>query len=170
MKTIRFFGLLVVLSILCPLKLIAQERIDQHQASIIKENNPPMQSLDYSFVQNNGNPKVWAAALTAVSGASHIAGTCFVAWVRGYDYNKDHYCSDGNCPVDLTVPFYTAVGLLLYTVSVGTAIPAIVLFKKDKKNTESVAELFPDGSHLFVNGYQCRLGVCFGGLGINIYF
>ena len=118
----------------------------------------------------NNKTLLGAKVLAGVSAATFVAGTYFIAWARGYHYNKGHYRTDGEGPVDLTVPFNTAIGLLFYTVSVGTAIPAIVLFKKNGGKTESAAQPSLNGSHLFANGYECKLGVYPGGLGINFEF
>ena len=118
----------------------------------------------------NNKTLLGAKVLAGVSASSFVAGTYFIAWARGYHYNKGHYRTDGEGPVDLTVPFNTAIGLLFYTVSVGTAIPAIVLFKKNGEKTESAAQPSLNGSHLFANGYECELGVYPGGLGINVEF
>ena len=114
------------------------------------------------------NTRFWAKSLAVISGVSFIAGTSFVSWSRGYDYNKSHYSSDGEGPVDLTASFNTAVGLLFYAISIGTAIPSIMLFKKDGEKTESAAELSLNGSQLLANGYQCNLGVYPGGLKIIV--
>ena len=114
------------------------------------------------------NTRFWAKSLAVISGVSFIAGTSFVSWSRGYDYNKSHYSSDGEGPVDLTASFNTAVGLLFYAISIGTAIPSIMLFKKDGEKTESAAELSLNGSQLLANGYQCDLGVYPGGLKIIV--
>lgn len=138
----------------------------------VSDNFSPEQNEGFYSTRyyKNNHSCFWAKTLAVISGVSFVTGTCFIAWARGYDYNKDHYRTDGEGPVDLTVPFNTAIGLLFYTVSVGTAIPAIVLFKKTGKNTESAVQLSQDGGHLFANGYECKLGVYPGGLGINFVF
>lgn len=138
----------------------------------VSDNFSPEKNQGFSSTRyyKNNHSCFWAKTLAVISGVSFVTGTCFIAWARGYDYNKDHYRTDGEGPVDLTVPFNTAIGLLFYTVSVGTAIPAIVLFKKTGKNTESAVQLSQNGGHLFANGYECKLGVYPGGLGINFEF
>ena len=138
----------------------------------VSDNFSPEQNEGFYSTRyyKNNHSCFWAKTLAVISGVSFVTGTCFIAWARGYDYNKDHYRTDGEGPVDLTVPFNTAIGLLFYTVSVGTAIPAIVLFKKTGKNTESAVQLPQNGGHLFANGYECKLGVYPGGLGINFVF
>lgn len=138
----------------------------------VSDNFSPEKNQGFSSTRyyKNNHSCFWAKTLAVISGVSFVTGTCFIAWARGYDYNKDHYRTDGEGPVDLTVPFNTAIGLLFYTVSVGTAIPAIVLFKKTGKNTESAVQLSQNGGHLFANGYECKLGVYPGGLGINFVF
>lgn len=138
----------------------------------VSDNFSPEQNEGFYSTRyyKNNHSCFWAKTLAVISGVSFVTGTCFIAWARGYDYNKDHYRTDGEGPVDLTVPFNTAIGLLFYTVSVGTAIPAIVLFKKTGKNTESAVQLSQNGGHLFANGYECKLGVYPGGLGINFVF
>ncbi|MBR3959811.1 MAG: hypothetical protein IKJ81_07180 [Bacteroidales bacterium] len=138
----------------------------------VSDNFSPEKNQGFSSTRyyKNNHSCFWAKTLAVISGVSFVTGTCFIAWARGYDYNKNHYRTDGEGPVDLTVPFNTAIGLLFYTVSVGTAIPAIVLFKKTGKNTESAVQLSQNGGHLFANGYECKLGVYPGGLGINFEF
>lgn len=174
MKTyIKIISLTITL-LIATLNVPAQTTITMHhiQSSSLpcQEEVSAIQTVDLSSVEYKANPKPWAITLAAVSGASFIAGTSFVSWGYGYAYNRNHYRSDGEGPVDLTAPFHILVGLTFYTVSIGTGIPSIILFKKAKKNTQPEFSLSYNDSQSTPFGIQCQLGVQPGGLGMTLNF
>lgn len=166
--------ILTISLLLTTLNVPAQTTITMHhiQSSSLpcQEEVSAMQTVDLSSIEYKANPKPWAITLAAVSGVSFIAGTSFVSWGYGYAYNRNHYRSDGEGPVNLTAEFHILVGLTFYAVSIGTGIPSIILFKKAKKNVQPESSLSYNDSQSTPFGIQCQLGVQPGGLGMTLNF
>ena len=160
--------LLYILLILPNIAIMSQNM--QPTPLLWRDDSAPLQMANFSLGQYNSNPKPWAIALTAVSGASFIAGTSFVSWAFGYASNKHHYNPDADGPMDLTAEATALAGLAFYVVSIGTGIPAVILFKKSKKNTPSSTLAAQTDNLLFPNGVQCQIGIHPSGFGVNIDF
>ena len=127
---------------------------------------------DFSSYKDGNGTKIWAVALSVVSGASFIAGTSYISYAYWYRYSPVPHRtirSGPYAPVDLTFDFYRLSGLAFYALSIVTGIPAVILFHKANKSKPS-EDIGCISSQVSSGEIECSLGFQPTGFGININF
>ena len=159
--------LITCMVILCGIGVNAQYM--QSSSLFSQKQVPTVQTVDFSYPQYDCNPMPWAIGLAAVSGITFTIGTGHVAYAFWYAQQPPKHPGEVQ-DIDLTGPANVIVGALYYVASIGTGIPAIILFKKAGKNAQASTSLACDSKPLFPNGVQCQLGIQPTCVGIKIDF